>query len=101
MEAADSVYDKTRPWQSNEERLTRVALRAAAFGVNDTDAIRAIRPPIPRMGYMPPRFGYGPRLALSVRDVVNADDVFAGSRVDYSQSQSGYGSTSTPALNVM
>ena len=94
---ADSRYDYTKPWQSNEERLTGEALMAAAIGAN-TEAIRNIRPNVPAVGFLPPRFGYGAQTQLTVGDVINIDRV--SSRVDFSQSNSGYQGTSFPSLGV-
>lgn len=97
---SNGVYDTTKPWQSNEERLAGHALSAAALGA-DTDDIRSIRPPIPRVGFLPPRFGYGERRALGIGDLVDLDLIYPGARVDYSGNQSGYQGTSFPSLGVM
>lgn len=94
---ADTRYDYTRPWQSNEERLTGEALSAAALGASPDD-IRSIRPALPSVGFLPPRFGWGPPTYLTIGDVVNIDR--ASSRVDYSQSNSGYSGTSYPQQGI-
>lgn len=96
MQSADTVYDRTKPWQSNEERLTGQAL--AAVATLDAAQIQSIRPPIPRIGFLPPRFGYWQE-ALGIRDIVRLDQIYPGARVDYSGSQSGYQGTSFPSLN--
>lgn len=101
---ADSVYDRRAwnaynaapPWQSNEERLCGEALAANAN--MSSDQIASIRPPIPRVGLFPPKFGYR-QDAIGIRDIVQIDNVFPGARVDYSGSTSGYSGTSYPSLN--
>lgn len=95
MYPQDGVYDHSRPWQSNEERLTGDALAAAAGMA--TEAIRAIRPPIPRIGLLPNRFGMR-KGYLGIRDIVKVDLIYPGARVDYSGSQSGYQGSSFPSL---
>lgn len=101
---ADTVYNRRawdqytqgRPWQSNEERLCGEAL--AANATMDSNQIAAIRPPIPRVGLFPPKFGYRQE-AFGIRDVVQIDNVYPGARIDYSGSTSGYSGTSYPSLN--
>lgn len=98
---ADGVYDRSRPWQSNEERLAGDALTSAALGT-PRDQLANARPWRPRQGpLLPPRFGYGPKTAIGVADLVDLDTYYPGARVDYSQNQSGYQATSTPVLGVM
>lgn len=102
----NTVYDTTKPWTSNEERLTTQALAVATIPGEDispvpNDAIaRNVRPPLPRTELFPPKFGYRVD-ALGIADIVKLDTVFPGARVDFSGSVSGYQGTSTPALNVM
>lgn len=97
---ADTIYDQTRPWMTNEERLVGEALMSAAN--MPADAIRSIRPPIPRIALIPPRFGYRTG-AIGIDDIFGGriDNTYPGSRVDYSQTQSGIQSSSYPALGVM
>jgi hypothetical protein len=84
------------PWQSNEERLTSQAIASALL--MSSDQIRALRPPIPRISFLPPRFGYRVD-AIGIRDLIDINKTFPGARVDYSQAQSGYQGTSYPSLN--
>jgi hypothetical protein len=97
---SDGQYDYTRPWQSNEERLTGEALAAAALD-GPVDPAYNTRPPLPRTNPFPPRFGYGDRPAFGIKDIVNLDALYPGARVDYAQNNSGMAGTSFPALGVM
>lgn len=98
MQSADAVYDHTKPWQSNEERLVSAALGATA-GMTQAQ-IQAIRPPLPRVSLFPPRYGYN-REPIGMRDLLRIDDVYPGARVDYAESQSGNQGSSFPALGVV
>jgi hypothetical protein len=87
LDHANSQYDTTRPWQSNQERLVGIALQAVAL--MPVDQIRAIRPPLPRIAMLPPRFGYRQE-CLGISDIINLDQLYPGARIDYSGSNSGY-----------
>ncbi|MFC9505361.1 hypothetical protein [Streptomyces sp. NPDC057002] len=93
----DSIYAR-RPWSSLREQ--QVSDYLAEWTDMPPDAVRRIKPPVPNIGRTPPRFGYAQH-TLSITDIARLDDVYPGSRVDYSQRQSGYSATSTPALGVM
>ncbi|MGW3153672.1 hypothetical protein [Streptomyces sp. NPDC001089] len=93
----DSLYAR-RPWSSAREQQVTDALRE--WTDLPPDAARRIKPPIPNIGLTRPRFGYAQHV-LSISDIARLDDVYPGSRVDYSQSQSGYSATSTQALGVI
>jgi hypothetical protein len=95
MYPQDGWYDHTKPWNSNEERLTGEAL--GALFTMSSEEIRNLRPPIPRMGLFPPRFGLS-RPAIGIRDVIDIDHYYPGARVDYSGMQSGYQGSSFPSL---
>lgn len=97
MYAQDSVYAR-RPWSSYQEQ--QVTNYLAQWTDLPADAVRRIAPPIPNIGRTPPRFGYRTHV-LGIADIACLDDVYPGSRVDYSQSQSGFSSTTYPALGVM
>lgn len=90
-----NVYVQPKPNRSNEERLVDEALAANTV---PGAYLRSIRPPIPRIGLLPPRFGYN-REALKISDIIDVDLLYPGARVDYSQSKSGYSGTSYPSLN--
>ncbi|MFF7676655.1 hypothetical protein [Actinacidiphila glaucinigra] len=64
------------------------------------DAARRLKPPVSNIGRTTPRFGYAQH-TLSIDDIARVDDVYPGSRTDYSQRQSGYSATSIPALGVI
>lgn len=97
MQSADGVYDHTKPWQSNEERLVSESLATTA-GM-PAAVIQQIRPPLPQVQLFPPKYGYR-REAFGIRDVVNVNTIYPGARVDFSGRVSGYQGTSFPALNA-
>lgn len=94
---ADSVYYR-RPWSSLRER--QVSDYLSEWTDLPTDAIRRIAPPIPNIGRTPPRFGYASRVP-GIADIARLDEVYPGARVDYSQRQSGFSSTTYPAQGAM
>ena len=98
MQDADSVYDKSRPWETNEQRITGMAL--ASNALMSSEQIRAIRPPLPRQGMLPPRFGYS-QYVFGIQDVARLSELFPGSRVDYSGTQSGLMSSGIPAIGTL
>ena len=98
MQDADSVYDKSRPWETNEQRITGMAL--ASNALMSSEEIRAIRPPIPRIAMLPPRFGYSQRV-FGIQDVVRLNELYPGARVDYSGTQSGLMSSGIPAIGTL
>lgn len=93
----DSIYAR-RPWASAQEQQVTNYLRE--WTDIPPDAARRMKPPIPNIGRTPPRFGYSQHV-LSITDIARLDDVYPGSRVDFSQRQSGYSATSFPALGVI
>ncbi|MGW3860256.1 hypothetical protein ACWEDZ_02060 [Streptomyces sp. NPDC005047] len=93
----DSIYAR-RPWSTIQEQ--QVTNYLAEWTDLPADAVRRMKPPIPNIGRTPPRFGYTQHIP-SIRDIARLDDVYPGSRVDYSQRQSGYSGTSMPALGVI
>lgn len=97
MDVQDSVYAR-RPWSTMREQ--QVTNYLSEWTDLPTDAIRRLGPPIPNIGRTPPRRGYSQHV-FSIDDIVRLDEVYPGSRVDYSQRQSGYSATETPALGVI
>lgn len=91
----DTVYDRTKPWQSNEERLAGQALATASVPAQQ---IRQIRPPVP-VELFPPKYGYR-RAAFGIDDVVRVGELYPQARTDFSGRVSGYQGTSFPALNT-
>lgn len=79
MASPDGRYDHTKPWNplpdyaanrpfsSNEERLTTMALEAATVPGSELQAM--VRPPLPQVQLFPPRFGYRTR-ELSISDII-------------------------------
>jgi hypothetical protein len=97
MYTQDSVYAR-RPWSSYQEQ--QVTNYLAQWTDLPADTVRHIAPPIPNIGRTPPRFGYR-NYVPGIADIARLDDLYPGSRIDYSQSQSGFAATSFPALGVM
>ncbi|MBD0734103.1 hypothetical protein [Streptomyces sp. CBMA29] len=97
MYTQDSVYAR-RPWSSLQEQ--QVTNYLAQWTDLPADAVRNIAPPIPNIGRTPPRFGYSSYVP-GIADIVRLDELYPGSRIDYSQSQSGFSGTFFPALGVM
>lgn len=93
----DSMYAR-RPWSTLQEQQVTNYLRE--WTDLPPDAVRRMKPPIPNIGRTPPRFGYRQHIP-GIADIARLDEVYPGSRVDYSQRQSGYSATSYPALGVM
>ena len=91
VDQADSVYDRTHPWQSNEERLTGEALKYAA--------VNTPRPPSQTRPLNPPKYGYRDE-AISIDDVVGGlKDPLMTPR-NYEGSVSGYQGTQFPSLQM-
>lgn len=101
MYQPDTLYDRFfRPWDSHEQYITGMAVASQMDMTGDE--IRQIRPPLPRVQALPPRFGYPSYQdqQIGIRDIVRLDAIYGPARVDYSQCQSGYQGTSFPALGV-
>jgi hypothetical protein len=81
------------PWATWPEIL--VSERLDAFMNANSAAVAAIRPPIPMIGQVAPRFGYRKRV-LGIEDVVNVNQVFQGPNSDSSTQRPGYTGTSLP-----
>lgn len=97
MFSQDSMYGR-RPWSSSREQ--QVTNYLSEWVDLPTDTIRAMAPPIPNIGFTPPRFGYRAYIP-GIADIAFLDDVYPGARVDYSQRQSGFSSTTFPSLGAM
>jgi hypothetical protein len=85
----------------NELRLAAASLDALCR--SDAELQVLVRPPLPQIQPLAPRFGYGDYSSRipGVRDVFTPDDRFGNPRVDFSQRLSGYaGGTNYPSLNV-
>lgn len=98
MDNADSVYDRTKPWSSNAERLLSETLGTTA-GLT-AEQISQQRPMFAKQPLFPDRFGYEQR-ALTVADCFAIETQYGDARNDYSRVTSGYQGSSFPALGVM
>lgn len=88
---ADGWYDRTKPWNSNEERITSERL---------VDASQAqAQPGWRKQPLFPPRFGYEQR-PLTVQDCFDIATQYGDARDDFSRVTSGYSGSSTPSLPV-
>lgn len=91
MDSADGVYDRSRPWQTSEERLTGEALKYAA--------VNTPRPPSQTRPLNPPKYGYR-------TDEIGIEDVISGLKNplwtprNYEDSVSGYQGTQFPSLQM-
>ena len=90
----DGIYDRTKPWNRNDERIVSERLLEAA-----TDA-PPVTPLWARQGLFPDRFGYEQR-ALSVADCFAIETTYGNARDDYSRVTSGTQSSSTPSLPLI
>lgn len=93
----DSFYAR-RPWATAHEQ--QVSNYLSEWTDLPTDTVRHMKPPVPNIGRLAPRFGYEAHV-LTIDDIARLDDVYPGSRVDFSQRSGGYSATSMPALGVI
>lgn len=89
-----------QPWETNYQRQADDAFAAATS--MSADQLRALRPPLPQIQFLPPRFGY-PSYADRQWDIMQVFDINRAApgylpdrpgsrqdrRVDYSRVQSG------------
>jgi hypothetical protein len=95
-EVGDPIDTYARPLSSNEERLTAQALQANSLPREALPAL--VRPPLPQVDPVPPRFGYD-KEEPGIRDVINVDAIWNPTRSDFTGRVSGYSGTSYPSLN--
>jgi hypothetical protein len=96
MQNADSVYDRTHPWDSLPERILTDALSVANIP-GDVLALQSAPPPVVRPLF-PPRFGYRDT-ALGIQDVLQVDKVYPSpSTNSYTGTQGGYSGSSRPTI---
>lgn len=93
---SNSLYDYTKRGsnESIEEQYVTAKLVRAAM------ASTAVRPPIPNIGKIPPRFGYR-TTTPDLYDILNVDSVFSSQWGDFSGTVSGYQGTAFPNLNQL
>lgn len=96
MEMSNSLYDYTKrgPNETIEEQYVTAKLVQAAM------ASTHVRPPIPNIGKIPPRFGYR-SITPDIYDILNVDSEFNSQWGDWSGSVSGYQATAFPNLNQL
>jgi hypothetical protein len=83
-------YDYMGPFANKQEQLISQALNSVTMPGHALQQL--VRPTIPTIQMLPPRFGYRTR-ALGIRDVMNVDETFQPTRVDFTASQAGYQGT--------
>jgi hypothetical protein len=89
-----------QPWETNYARQADDAFAAATS--MSADQLRAMRPPLPQIQYLPPRFGYPPYAnrqwdvmavfgitRLPSGQIPGLPQMHGEDRVDYSRSQGG------------
>lgn len=81
------------PFADWPEKL--VSERLAVFMSANADAMNSIRPPIPNIGKVAPRFGYD-RRPLGIADVVKITDVNTGPNTDPLSQRPGYTASALP-----
>lgn len=83
----------SRPWDTNQERMTTQALAAAS--VPGAELADMVRPPL-QIDPFPPRYGYRTR-ALGITDMIDIDQEYLPKFNDYSGGPAGYSGTSRNA----
>lgn len=83
-------YDYMGPFASVQERLLSQALNSITMPGAVLQNV--VRPNLPQIDPFRPRLGYRTR-SLSVMDVMNVDEEFQPTRVDFTASQAGYQGT--------
>jgi hypothetical protein len=83
-------YDYQGPFGSTQERLISQALNSMTMPGPILQEL--VRPNLPQIQLLPPRFGYRTR-QLNLTDVLNVDEEFYPTRVDFSQTPGGYSGT--------
>ena len=86
-------WSYSRPWSSNEERLTQMALDAAVIPGQELQ--ENIRPNL-NIEAFPPRFGYRTR-QLGIDDIIDVGRMYAEPRSTFSGGVAGYEGTSRNA----
>lgn len=83
------------PWASLPERI--VTDRIDALMRADPETLRALRPPIPNIGKIAPRFGIS-RRAISAADVIKPDR-YPGPKADPLSARPGYSGSQVPGFS--
>ena len=80
-------YDYMGPFANAQEAFMARALKAATMPRELIQDI--VRPPLPQIQLFPPRFGYRTR-ELSVMDVMDVNNEFQPTRVDFTGEKGSY-----------
>jgi hypothetical protein len=91
---ADSVYDRSHPWQSLPERLVTESLAVADIP-GDVLALQSAPPPVVRPLF-PPKYGYR-TTALGVQDALQVNSLYPAPTNGVG-SIGGYSGTSRPTI---
>jgi hypothetical protein len=84
-------YDFMGPFANAQEAFMVRALRSATMPAALLQDL--IRPPLPQIQLFPPRFGYRTR-QLGILDVMDVNEEFQPTRVDFTREPGGYQGTS-------
>jgi hypothetical protein len=88
MQNADSVYDRSHPWQSLQEGIVTDALGVADIP-GDVLALQSPPPPVVRPLF-PPKYGYR-TAALGIEDVIQIDRQYPTPSTNfYTGTEGGY-----------
>ena len=94
MDTQDGIYDRTKPWNSNDERIVSERLAEAAHG-----GPAAAQDGWRKQPLFPERFGYEKR-EIGVHDCFDIEQQFGNARNDYSRVTSGYSGSTTTSMPV-
>jgi len=83
-------YDFMGPFANAQEAFMARALKAATMPAALLPDL--IRPPLPQVQLFPPRFGYRTR-ELGIEDVMDVNESFQPTRVDFTRDPGGYQGT--------
>lgn len=83
-------YDYMGPFANAQEAFMSRALRAATMPAALLQDL--VRPPLPQVQLFPPRFGYRTR-ELGILDVLDVDNEFQPTRIDYTGEKGSYQGT--------
>jgi len=83
-------YDFMGPFANAQEAFMARALKSATMPAALIPDL--IRPPLPQVQLFPPRFGYRTR-QLGIQDVMDVNNAFQPTRVDFTREPGGYQGT--------
>jgi hypothetical protein len=78
------------PFANAQEAFMARALKAVTMPAHLIPDI--VRPPLPQINMFPPRYGYRTR-ELGIMDVMDVNDEFQPTRVDFTQEKGAYSGT--------